>query len=112
MSAVPRDQLFWKRFSVAIREDEESGVPRKEMKPSDSWLARQQSKRSRRGLVCWIFWIFFFCFIAGVVAVIIWLLKSGILSKEWNKIGNGNGTPNQPSNPNGGTMGGSRRFRL
>jgi len=120
MSAVPRDQLFWKRFATAIRQDEEQGVGKPELKHSyapflqpsnhhrepstdllnsDSWLARQQGKRSRRAWVCCTFWLLFFLFVAAVVALVIWLLKSGIL--HMIELGNGNGTPNQPADPNG-----------
>ena len=43
-----------------------------------------------------------FCsiFIAAVVAVIIWLLKSGVL--DGVHIGGSNGTPSQPLDPNSG----------
>lgn len=47
---------------------------------SDSWLARQNSKRRNRAKVCWAFWIVFLIVVAGVVAVIIWLVESGVLS--------------------------------
>lgn len=61
---------------------------------SPGWLARQQAKRSRRAWVCCCFWIGFGLFIVGVVAVVIWMLNSGIL----NNLAAG-------SNPNGGNMG-------
>ncbi|KAK4504369.1 hypothetical protein PRZ48_005285 [Zasmidium cellare] len=75
MSGV-RDPAFWKRFSVAVHMDEEQGP---EPKHSDSWLARQKKKESRRTYICWIFWLCFLALIAAVVAVIIWLLSSGVL---------------------------------
>ncbi|KAF2168478.1 hypothetical protein M409DRAFT_21227 [Zasmidium cellare ATCC 36951] len=78
MSGV-RDPAFWKRFSVAVHMDEEQGP---EPKHSDSWLARQKKKESRRTWICWTFWLCFLALIAGVVAVIIWLLSSGVLSKS------------------------------
>ena len=77
---------------------------------SDSWLARQNRKKSRRKFLCPIFWLCFFLFVTAMVGVIIWLLKSGILANV--KIGNGHGTPNQPANPNGGIMGGNKRRGL
>lgn len=45
----------------------------------DSWLARQNSKKKNRTMVCWCFWIFFLVFVAAFVAVIIWLVESGVL---------------------------------
>jgi hypothetical protein len=47
----------------------------------DSWLARQQSKKKNRTMVCWCFWAFFLAFVAGVVGVIIWLVESGVLDR-------------------------------
>ena len=46
----------------------------------DSWLARQNSKKKNRTMVCWCFWIFFLVFVAAFVAVIIWLVESGVLN--------------------------------
>lgn len=46
---------------------------------SDSWLLRERKKKSKRTCICWTFWIIFFIFIAAIVAIIIWLLKSGVL---------------------------------
>ncbi|KAK5122972.1 hypothetical protein LTR85_003538 [Meristemomyces frigidus] len=97
MTSVPRDPAFWKRFSYAVHMDEEKAP--EQLKESDSWLARQQRKRSRRAsYICCAFWLCFFLFIAGVVAVIIWLLKSGVLDNV--KIGDKNGTTYQPADPN------------
>ncbi|KAI7188544.1 hypothetical protein D0869_02719 [Hortaea werneckii] len=73
--AVPRDPAFWKRFSMAVHMDEEKGAP----EYSDSWLLRERKKKSKRTCICWTFWIIFFIFIAAIVAIIIWLLKSGVL---------------------------------
>jgi hypothetical protein len=47
--------------------------------------------------VCWIFWICFLAFVAGVVAVIIWGVKSGVF-----------GGISSNANPNGGSMGSKR----
>lgn len=30
-------------------------------------------------MVCWCFWVFFLIFVAAFVAVIIWLVESGVL---------------------------------
>lgn len=65
---------------------------------SDSWLARQQRKSKRRGIVCWVFWVLFLCFVAAVVAVIIWGVQSGVFEGVTDN-----------SNPNGGSMGDSKR---
>jgi hypothetical protein len=47
--------------------------------------------------VCWIFWICFLAFVAGVVAVIIWGVRSGAFEGISNN-----------ANPNGGSMGDKR----
>ena len=81
MSTV-RDPAFWKRFSVAVHQDEEEPAELKHTyvhhalaststrltfsKRSDSWLARQHAKRTRRTCICCAFWLSF----AGVVAVV------------------------------------------
>ncbi|KAL1591032.1 hypothetical protein WHR41_00232 [Cladosporium halotolerans] len=75
-----RDPAFWKRFSYAVHLDEEKGEKLGPQHDSDSWLARQQSKKKNRARVCWGFWIVFLLFVAAVVAVIIWLVESGVLS--------------------------------
>ncbi|KAI6859220.1 hypothetical protein KC343_g4576 [Hortaea werneckii] len=100
--AVPRDPAFWKRFSMAVHMDEEKGAPEYRYVPhfglsygagrkysrltrgstrahSDSWLLRERKKKSKRTCICWTFWVIFFIFIAAIVAIIIWLLKSGVL---------------------------------
>ncbi|KAK4626620.1 hypothetical protein CLAFUW4_03961 [Fulvia fulva] len=82
--AVPRDPAFWKRFSVAVHEDEETGT--QELKSPDSWLARQNKKKSQRTYCCYGFWIGFLIFIAAVVAVIIWLLSSGMLTGDHQDV--------------------------
>ncbi|KAK5133997.1 hypothetical protein LTR08_007002 [Meristemomyces frigidus] len=99
MASGVRDPAFWKRFSYAVHMDEEL-IQKPELRPTDSWINRQNAKRSRRTYVCCAFWISFFLLIAGVVAVVIWLLKSGVLNKV--KIGNGSGTTYQPADPNSG----------
>ncbi|KAJ9636323.1 hypothetical protein H2201_003483 [Coniosporium apollinis] len=83
--AVVRDPAFWRRFSMAVHMDEEaqtqsaSSPTRPNLKHSDSWLSRQEKKRSRRTCICWIFWLCFFSFVAGLVIVILWLKTSGVL---------------------------------
>jgi hypothetical protein len=49
---------------------------------SNSWLERQQQKKSRRTCICWIFWLCFFGLVAGVVLVVLWMTTSGPLSKS------------------------------
>ncbi|OCK87354.1 uncharacterized protein K441DRAFT_691216 [Cenococcum geophilum 1.58] len=77
--AVVRDPAFWRRFSMAVHLDEEAQTARPELKHSQSWLARQQAKRSRRTCICWIFWLCFFGLVAGIVIVILYLKATGIL---------------------------------
>ena len=97
-----RDPAFWKRFSVAVHMDEEQGekLGAQYKDPyvnshiytfpltillmntyRDSWLARQNSKKKNRTMVCWCFWIFFIAFVTAVVGVIIWLVESGTFDK-------------------------------
>ncbi|GAB7322203.1 hypothetical protein MBLNU13_g03207t1 [Cladosporium sp. NU13] len=77
-----RDPAFWKRFSVAVHMDEEQGEKLgAQYKDPDSWLARQNSKKKNRTMVCWCFWIFFIAFVTAVVGVIIWLVESGTFDK-------------------------------
>jgi len=82
--AVVRDPAFWRRFSMAVHLDEESQQAqspqgRPELKHSESWLARQQQKSSRRTCICWIFWLCFAGLVAGVVIVVLFLKARGIL---------------------------------
>ncbi|KAF2418680.1 hypothetical protein EJ08DRAFT_52688 [Tothia fuscella] len=97
-----RDPAFWRRFSMAVHLDEERGghaatpnngaVPasptstRPSLKHSDTWLDRQNAKKSRRTCICWIFWLCFFCVTAGVVIVVLWLKASGILSGKKDAV--------------------------
>ncbi|KAH9828500.1 hypothetical protein Tdes44962_MAKER02419, partial [Teratosphaeria destructans] len=82
-----RDPAFWKRFSYAVHLDEEQGIPRHELKNSDTWLARQQRKTSRRAWVCPIFWLLFFGVLAAVVIVIIWALNAGAFEFGTDRTG-------------------------
>jgi flagellar basal body-associated protein FliL len=45
---------------------------------SDSWLARQNRKKSRRTCICWIFWLCFIVLVAAVVGVVVWCLQNDI----------------------------------
>lgn len=49
------------------------------MRYSESWLARQQSKKAQRTRVCWLFWILFAVLVAGGIIAVIALLNSGVL---------------------------------
>ncbi|GIZ41925.1 hypothetical protein CKM354_000521000 [Cercospora kikuchii] len=79
--AVPRDPAFWKRFSVAVHQDEEAQAvasaqdPASKQQAQSTWLARQQRKSSRRTWFCYGFWLIFAIFVAAIVMVVIWLLK-------------------------------------
>ncbi|TKA59497.1 hypothetical protein B0A49_08925 [Cryomyces minteri] len=53
---------------------------RPKLEHSDSWLGRQEKKRSRRACICWSFWISFFGFIAAIVIAVLWLVRSGTLA--------------------------------
>ncbi|KAF2492309.1 hypothetical protein BU16DRAFT_564765 [Lophium mytilinum] len=79
--AVVRDPAFWRRFSMAVHLDEEAQNPqaRPELKHSDSWLARQKTKSSRRTFICWIFWLVFAGLVAGIVIVVLFLKAKGII---------------------------------
>ncbi|TKA22609.1 hypothetical protein B0A50_08298 [Salinomyces thailandicus] len=88
--AVPRDPAFWKRFSMAVHMDEEKGQGGYQLPGSDDWLVRQNKKKSRRTCLCWTFWLCFFVFIAGVIAIVVWLLQSGVLDNKNTQTGSGN----------------------
>ncbi|KAF2090151.1 hypothetical protein K490DRAFT_54554 [Saccharata proteae CBS 121410] len=107
--ALVRDPAFWKRFSVAVHQDEEvaaaalahdqqqqqqaqpdkkqTKVSAREPRHSDSWLERQKQKRARRTAICWAFWIGFFAFVAGVVVLVLWLKKSGAFERLGEDLG-------------------------
>ncbi|KZF22445.1 hypothetical protein L228DRAFT_268909 [Xylona heveae TC161] len=78
--ALIRDPAFWRRFSMAIHQDEEASIRSPtgsgsyELK-QDTWLARQQKKNKRRTILCWAFWILLLLAI-GAVVVVIWLLST------------------------------------
>ncbi|KXT01643.1 hypothetical protein AC579_1140 [Pseudocercospora musae] len=72
-----RDPAFWKRFSTAVHLDEEQAASG--LKHQDSWLDRQNRKKSRRSCICWSFWLSFFVLVAGVVGVILWMLSTGMV---------------------------------
>ncbi|KAF2186770.1 hypothetical protein K469DRAFT_145217 [Zopfia rhizophila CBS 207.26] len=75
--AMVRDPAFWRRFSVAVHQDEEAQRP--ELKHSESWLERERAKKSRRTCMCWVFWLCLFAFVAGVVICILYLKSRGII---------------------------------
>ncbi|KAF2815666.1 uncharacterized protein BDZ99DRAFT_514320 [Mytilinidion resinicola] len=80
--AVVRDPAFWRRFSMAVHLDEEAQNPQgagPELKHSDSWLARQNLKSSRRTFICWIFWLVFAALVAGIVIVVLFLKAKAII---------------------------------
>ncbi|KAF2755059.1 hypothetical protein EJ05DRAFT_503373 [Pseudovirgaria hyperparasitica] len=85
--AVVRDPAFWKRFSTAVHLDdmsraEKSQLPNRER--SDSWLERQNAKKSRRTVICFVFWICFLAVAAGIVVILVWLNATGRLAKDKN----------------------------
>ncbi|KAF2198414.1 hypothetical protein GQ43DRAFT_163094 [Delitschia confertaspora ATCC 74209] len=74
-----RDPAFWRRFSVAVHQDEEAQANRPDLKHTDSWLERQRQKESRRACMCWVFWLCFIAVIAGVVIAMLYLKSRGII---------------------------------
>ncbi|KAK4975622.1 hypothetical protein LTR28_009123 [Elasticomyces elasticus] len=106
MSGV-RDPAFWRRFSIAVHLDEEASLgtgasaspgekrPKLEhanrtlandrnpfIGSSDSWLGRQQKKRSKRACICWAFWLCFLAFVAAIIVLVLWLVQSGTLDRS------------------------------
>ncbi|KKY19451.1 hypothetical protein UCDDS831_g05421 [Diplodia seriata] len=95
--ATVRDPMFWKRFSAAIRLDEEEKVGMENGDPSspdskkssrpkpghspESWLERERLKKRRRNYICWGFWFGFLGFVAGCVVVIVWCDNAGIFHR-------------------------------
>ncbi|KAK4941880.1 hypothetical protein LTR66_014755 [Elasticomyces elasticus] len=49
---------------------------------SDSWLGRQQRKRSKRACICWAFWLCFLAFVAAIIVLVLWLAQSGTLDRS------------------------------
>jgi len=52
----------------------------------DSWLARQQRKKTRRTCICWAFWLGLLALSAVIVVVVVWLLDNGYFAKLGEKI--------------------------
>lgn len=93
-----RDPAFWRRFSLAVHLDEEntnaaapsssstsskrSFPKRPDLRHTDSWLERQQKKRKRVRLLCWIFWLGLIGLVAGLVIVLLWLSANGKLTAK------------------------------
>ncbi|PSK60363.1 hypothetical protein C1H76_4257 [Elsinoe australis] len=95
--ATVRDPAFWKRFSTAVHLNDVESVagsnassPNLSKRPTldhqDSWLAREEKKKKKRTLICWLFWIGILAFSGIVVVVVIWLIKSGTMQKLTDKI--------------------------
>ncbi|KAF4552742.1 Hypothetical protein D9617_9g025320 [Elsinoe fawcettii] len=90
--ATVRDPAFWKRFSTAVHLNDVESVagsaassPNLSKRPTldhqDSWLARQEKKKKKRTMLCWMFWFGILIFGAIVTAVVIYLIKSGTFEK-------------------------------
>ncbi|KAL1297610.1 hypothetical protein AAFC00_006171 [Neodothiora populina] len=80
-----RDPQFWKRFSVAVHQDDEEWLAadgKRELKESDQWLIRtQKKKRGNYALVCIIFWLLLSAIVAGVVITIVVLIHNGTFAR-------------------------------
>ncbi|CAD0114136.1 unnamed protein product [Aureobasidium uvarum] len=77
--AVPRDPNFWKRFSMAVHQDEEAQV---DDQKSETWLiTTRRKKRHSYARFCCTFWILLFAIIAIVVVVFLILIKTHTLQK-------------------------------
>ncbi|KAF2737701.1 hypothetical protein EJ04DRAFT_510135, partial [Polyplosphaeria fusca] len=79
--AIVRDPAFWKRFSVAVHNDDADRAARSQrptLKHSDSWLESQLKKKKQRTWMCWAFWLVFAILVAGVVVTILLLKSKGI----------------------------------
>ncbi|KIV97313.1 hypothetical protein PV10_01075 [Exophiala mesophila] len=81
-----RDPAFWRRFSMAVHLDEEkanisdaqstsSSSSRLTLKHTDTWLERNRRKQRRTCYLGWFIAIGFATTIAGIVVVLLWLLK-------------------------------------
>ena len=55
--------------------------------PSESWLARQQSKKNQRTRVCCLFWLFFFILLAGAIIAVIVCLDQGYFDDLGKALG-------------------------
>ncbi|KAL6706958.1 hypothetical protein ACN47E_004908 [Coniothyrium glycines] len=79
---VVRDPNFWRRFSIAVHQDDlakEELTKRPEMKHSASWLESQRRKKRQRSCMCWLFWGTVMLLVAGAVAAVVVLRKKGVL---------------------------------
>ncbi|KIW69972.1 hypothetical protein PV04_02284 [Phialophora macrospora] len=88
MAAV-QDPAFWKRFSVAVHQQDEekahmsdgrsmstvSSTP--QLKHTGSWLERNQRKQRRTRIFGWLIAFSFVIVIAAIVLVLLWFSKVG-----------------------------------
>lgn len=72
--ALVRDPDFWRRFSRAIRLDEEAKGPSESAETvvySHEWIQRQQHKK-RKSCACGFLIAFLVCFFIAAAVVVIW----------------------------------------
>jgi len=81
-----RDPNFWKRFSIAVHQDDllksemsQHSPEHRDLKHSDSWLVSQRRKARQRTWMCWLFWTGILTLVAAVVVTILVLKARRIL---------------------------------
>lgn len=77
-----RDPNFWRRFSIAVHQDDaakEEMTKRPNLKHSDSWLESQKKKQRQRTWICWSFWLCLGVLVAGIVVTLLILKGKGII---------------------------------
>ncbi|OKL63536.1 hypothetical protein UA08_01201 [Talaromyces atroroseus] len=73
--SLVKDPEFWRRFSVAIHQDEEQArQPEHGKTQSESWLSRQR-KKTRRSKICGLLIALAIVLIACGAGIAIWLLS-------------------------------------
>lgn len=99
--AVTRDPAFWRRFSMAVHQDEEkhpvapnstskspspsssSSRSQGKVKIEETWLERNARKRRQSHLFGWLIALGFTVVICALVLVLLWYLKAG----PWKRSG-------------------------
>ncbi|KAL2004154.1 hypothetical protein VTN02DRAFT_6251 [Thermoascus thermophilus] len=85
MAGSIRDPAFWRRFSLAIRADEEAktpGVDKDAVLFSDTWIKRQEKKKRRTRLFGFLIGLSIASFACGVAIVIWYFAKRNWLRGE------------------------------
>ncbi|RMZ87900.1 hypothetical protein DV736_g4872, partial [Chaetothyriales sp. CBS 134916] len=89
--AVVRDPAFWRRFSMAVHQDEEkgsfadnqsasTGYSKQGLKHTDSWLERTRKKQRRAWICGGMIALLVAAAIVAAVFVVMYVLKVGVFA--------------------------------